>query len=381
MKRSLLYTILTVSLTLFVTAGCNNFGRKPKTNQENKSSKTIQKSPYNRAKKLDSKAVPVIVGVAKPGNITRYIFTNGTAQGITDITMKSQVNGTVEEVYKDLGEWVNKGDSIGKIDNTEYDAQFKQAKANLMAAGASYKSVKLQMKAAERLYKQKAISENEYISAQSNLQKAEAAVNGAEASLEIAQKNYNNSQFISPVDGYITDFSLKIGENISTGSPVCHIVNPKKLIINTGVGETDIMYLHEGQTVELDYREMVKKAGKIIGVGIKKKDNTATYPVKIELDNSDGKLYPGMIVECKIYTQTYKDVFYTSEDNLVRELDQTYLYIVTKDNKAKKVPVTLGEVIGENVIIKSGIERGMYIVTDGIENLSDGTQVEIKITR
>ena len=159
------------------------------------------------------------------------------------------------------------------------------------------------------------------------------------------------------------------------------MTNSEKLIINTGVGETDIMYLREGQPVKLNYRDKVKKAGKIVGIGIKKKDNTATYPIKIELDNSDGQLYPGMIVTCKIYTQTYNNIFYTSEDNLVRELDQTHLYIVTKDNKAKKVTVTTGEVIGENVIIKSGIERGIYIVTDGIENLSDGTQVEIKIKR
>jgi len=59
----------------------------------------------------------------------------------------------------------------------------------------------------------------------------------------------------------------------------------------------------------------------------------------------------------------------------------TYLYTVTEDNRAKKLAVTTGKVIEGNVIIKEGLKSGMRIVTDGIENLSDGTPVQIKITR
>ena len=380
MKRNLWITIIPAILILLIAVGCNNLGKKP-IPEKIGSSQNAKEASFRSNKNVKNETIKVIVEVAKPRDITRYIYTSGITEGITDITMKSQVNGTVEELYKQLGDWINKGESIGKIDNIVYEAQLKQAEANLMSAQASYNSFKLQMKAAERLHKQKAISENEYISTKSNLQKAEAALKGAEASLKIAQKNYNNSKFISPVDGYITDLPLKIGETITAGSPVANIVNSKKLIVNTGVGESDILYLHKGQTVMLNYRDKIQKEGQIIGVGISKKNNTATYPVKIEVVNSNGRLFPGMVVTCKIYTQTYRNVFYTSEDNLIRELDQTYLYTVTEDNRAKKLAVTTGKVIEGNVIIKEGLKSGMRIVTDGIENLSDGTPVQIKITR
>ena len=380
MKRNLWITIIPAILILLIAVGCNNLGKKP-IPEKIGSSQNAKEASFRSNKNVKNETIKVIVEVAKPRDITRYIYTSGITEGITDITMKSQVNGTVEELYKQLGDWINKGESIGKIDNIEYEAQLKQAEANLMSAQASYNSFKLQMKAAERLHKQKAISENEYISTKSNLQKAEAALKGAEASLKIAQKNYNNSKFISPVDGYITDLPLKIGETITAGSTVANIVNSNKLIVNTGVGESDILYLHKGQTVMLNYRDKIQKEGQIIGVGVSKKNNTATYPVKIEVVNSNERLFPGMVVTCKIYTQTYRNVFYTSEDNLIRELDQTYLYTVTEDNRAKKLAVTTGKVIEGNVIIKEGLKSGMRIVTDGIENLSDGTPVQIKITR
>lgn len=333
-----------------------------------------------RAPSMVSEKVPVVVQTVEPESLTRSVEVTGVLEGVTDIVMKSQVAGTVIEVYKQLGDWIDAGEEIGRIDNVDYAVQLKQAEANLLSAEASFKSIEMQMRATETLYREKSVSENEYVTAQSNLQKAQAARDGAEAALELAEKNYNNSRFLAPVSGYIVDLQLKVGETVTTGSPVCSIVDTRNLIVNTGVGESDIVYLKRGQKVKLRYRDGVERTGEIIGLGIKKSEDTANYPVKIELSNSDRLLFPGMIVRCSITTKTWKDVLSVSQNSIVTEYDTSYLFVVDEEGKAHRQQVVVGNRIGDNVVIEQGLQPGAVVVTNGIENLSEGTPVEIRVS-
>ncbi len=368
-------------LVLLLTTGCTGAGGG-KGSLFKKRKPPAQDPQQGAYKEMSGtiKKVPVVVKRIKPGDLTRYTLVTGVLEGETDIVMKSQVSGTVIDVYKSLGDWIDAGEEIGRIDNTDYEVQLKQARANVLSAQASYKALELQMKATEKLYAGGNVSENEYMTAQSNLQKARAAQDGAEASLQLAEKNYNNSRFLAPVSGYIAGLSLEVGETITTGASVCSIVNTKRLVVNTGVGESDIVFLHRGQKVTVRYGNTIERPGRIAGIGIKRSENTANYPLKIELDNPDRKLYPGMIVQCSIETKTWKNVLYIPQKDLLEEYDQPYLFVVTDEEKAHKLRVVLGEKIGENVIVTQGLQPGMKVVTDGAENLTEGTVVDIRIT-
>ncbi|MBN1327169.1 MAG: efflux RND transporter periplasmic adaptor subunit, partial [Candidatus Cloacimonetes bacterium] len=196
---------------------------------------------------------------------------------------------------------------------------------------------------------------------------------------EQANKAYDNSRFVAPVAGYIADLPVSIGEMLNMGMPICSIVNSNKLKIKTGVGEMNIMKLKKDQEVIIQSDQFDRTfVGRISGIGIRPLQNSAMYPVEIELDNSKNILLPGMAVKIRILSNVYQDIIYTSQNNLVRQYDNTYVFVVDEDNKAVRKQVFTGPEVGEDIIITSGLEFGEKLVIEGMENLDAGSAVEIR---
>ncbi len=331
-----------------------------------------------KSKQQQDKAFTVMVEKVAPQNLEEYINFTGKLEGITDITLSSQTHGKVVKIYKKLGDWVKKGESIGRIDNAGHQNQLNQAKATVLAAEANFDVAEMQMKASERLYKEQSISEAEFILATSSFKSAKAGLDGAKANLENAQQNLDNSQFTAPVSGYIADMNLEIGQTITTGMQVCTIVDSRKLVIKTGIGESGIKYVKRGQQVEIYHDSHSETfAGTITGVGIKPVNGATNYPVEIIMGNPDGILYAGMVIEGRIQSNIHKNVIFTSLNNIVQEYDQKFVFII-EDNIARQRKVTIGKKVGENIIITSGIENGELLVIEGMENLEEGSSVEIR---
>ena len=252
-----------------------------------------------------------------------------------------------------------------------------QAKALLLAAEAAFENAELQIEASEVLYKNENISHAEYITAKSSLKNAQAGLDGAKAGVERAQRFYDNSRFVSPVSGFISNLPIRVGESIVNGQIVCGIVNSKKLVIRTGVGESDIVNLKRGLLVSVEYSDK-KFNGRIIGLGIKPLPNSASYPIEIELDNPNRELLPGMVVRCHILNKTYEDVIYVSANNVITLYDNSYVYVVDDDNRAHRRRVVLGDQIDRSYIIEDGLQTGEKLVIEGVESLNEGSLVEIR---
>ncbi len=329
--------------------------------------------------KKEAAPTSVIVEVVQPRDLEEFIKIVGTLEGITDITLSSEVNGKIVEKLKNLGDWVNKGEAIGRIDNAELKNMVDQADASLLAAKASFESAELNLTTSKKLYDDGKVSKMSYLEAQIGHKNAQAGLEAAKAGLESAKRYLENSLFTAPVSGFITNINLEVGEMIGAGSPVCSIVNTKKLILKTGIGESNILNVSKGQHVSIHYDDYKQEFdGVITGVGIKPIAGTANYPVEIELDNTDQMLLPGMVVEGYILAHVYEDVIYTSLNNISEKYDDKLVYIIDENNTAHKINIELGEEVDRDVIIKKGLNPGDRLVREGYENLQEGTKVIIK---
>ena len=329
--------------------------------------------------KEEARKIPVIVQDVKLRNLEQYIRITGKTEGITDIVMTCETSGKVISVNKILGDRVEKGDEIGSVENEDAAIMVLQAEASVLASEASYETADLQMQASERLYKNEMISQAEYLQTKSNFKNYLAGLNSAKAGAEQAKRAYANSKFISPVSGYIADIKIEVGEAAAFGQPICSIVDYETLLIKTGIGENEIQKLNKGQKVKVvkvgNEKEFI---GSISGIGIKPINDTSLYPIEISVkNNTKNELLPGMVVETKILSRTFKDVIYTSMNNIIQEYDERFVF-VTAAGKAERKKVILGAEVGENVVIISGINVGDRLVTDGKENLETGTVTDIR---
>ena len=280
-------------------------------------------SACNRGGKPGPKAAnttqPVMVEELELRSLSDFITVSGKLEGITNIVMSAESAGRVLQLYKRLGDRVAQGERIGRLDNEVSQIRVEQARSGL-----------------------------------------------------------SGSYLTAPESGTISNLNVAVGQFLAAGQPVATITNASRLILKTGVGESQIAKLRVGQTAVISMVGSSEQyQGRIRGFGISPLQGSSNYPLEIEI-SSPRNLMPGMVVSAKILTDTYNNLLYTDITNIVREYDKTYVYVVTPETKAEKRPVTLGNVIGEFVVIANGAEPGERIVTSGAENLEEGSLVEIR---
>lgn len=323
--------------------------------------------------------VPVITWEVASRNLKEFVTITGRLEGIVDVTLTSETSGRIVSLTKDLGDKVSKGEVIGYVDNDDLKIALDQARASVVSAEAALDNARLTLNSSERLYKENTISEAELLRARSGYKSAEAGLMSARAGEESAKKRLEQSRFIAPVSGFIADITVDEGETVMMGTPVCTIVDHRKLIIKTGVPEKDIKMVENGQRVELrNGRYSGPITGTVSAIGIQPTQRTASYPIEITLENPDLELLPGMVVQGSILARTFDNVIYTSLNYILREYDTSYVYVVDEEQIARRKSVELGRQIGEYVILSSGIDTGEFLVIDGYANLEDGTPVDVR---
>jgi RND family efflux transporter MFP subunit len=318
----------------------------------------------------------VIIESVVERDLNEYIRLTGVLEGKTDITFNSEVSGQIVGIYKRLGDSVRRGEAIGKIDNAEQEIFVKQAESVLLAAQASLIAAQATYNANSSLYQENRLSSVEYQMSLSNYKNALATVQNASAQLELRERNLRNSLFRSPVDGRIVNLPIRVGQTIAPGQKIAGIADIRSLKIRSGVGENAIRSLQRGQVARISYRGNPDTfEGKVTGIGYKPLDNIVSYPIEIEMANPEMKLYPGMVVNVEIRSHTHSQVIYMLLNNVQKEYDQHFVYVVDAENTAHKTYVTLGKQINENVIILSGLKSGDMLVVEGFDNIADGVKV------
>ena len=330
------------------------------------------------AQSEEIKPVTVQGEVLEYKTFKKYIEISARPEGITDVAVTSETNGRIVSVSKNIGDDIMKGEEIGRIDNADYVLRLKQSQASLSAAEANLEAAEIELKAAEKLFESKKISNTEMLRTRSNYKTASAGVEGAKAALEQSRKALENTKMLSPVTGKITDVSIKTGENTFTGSPVCTIVDTRKLRIKTGLGESDIAKLNKGMTVEIFHENLDSPiTGQITGIGMKPYANSSNYPVEIIFDNPEDRIYPGYVVNCRILSSVIHNSIVISTDNIVNEPDGDYVY-TAKNGTANKIRITTGLKHGDSVIVTSGLKTGDVLIVSGTDILEDGISVKVK---
>ncbi len=358
--------ILSLGIVLILLVGCGKPGGRSRGGNMQGKQDTVLKSP-------------VLVNEVKKQDLKEYVTVSGTLSGIIDVTMMSETSGTILEIYKSLGDYVEKGEEIALLDNDHIRIQYEQAQASFLASEASLATANASFNSSEQLFKDGSISKMEYDNAVASLKQAQAGLAGAEANLEASKLSFEKSRLTAPVSGYIASTELEIGNNVTQGTKLLTIVDYTKLKLKTGVNESELFSIKKGQavTVKSELANQMLK-GKITGIGMKPLTNSSTYPIEIEANNPKGNFAPGMVVVGEILSKTYRKQIYTSLNHILDDYGKKFVYVINSEDKAEKRIVELGSIIDEYVIIKSGLAEGDRLVTEGMEMLNEGAPVEIK---
>jgi len=354
------YTFIVFSvLVLLITTGCG----RPSPSTEN-----LQEG--------NEITVPVIVEEIIKRDLAEYINITGKLKGISEVTFYSETSGRVLNIYKTLGDWIEKNENFGVLDNQVFRIRYDQAVASLASVQAALEKASLNHDTANKLFDRESISRVEYQQSLFAYQAAVAQRDGAKANLESAQRSYENSRLVAPATGYISSINISEGETLSPNTPIATIVNDSQLILATGISERHIRNVDKDQNVIIDYRGK-EYSGVIRGVGVKPLPNSSSYPVEIVLDNKERELMSGNIVNARIQSNLFEDVIFIESANIRTQLDKSYVYIVDDNSLAIKVIISKGKQVDNYTIVTDGISTGDLLITEGIDSVQDGTPVNL----
>ncbi|MGR8981021.1 MAG: efflux RND transporter periplasmic adaptor subunit [Gammaproteobacteria bacterium] len=354
-------------------AGCNNH-----------SGEKVQKTPPN----LPS------VTIAQPlaQDVTEWDEFTGRIEAVSSVDVRARVSGYLEKVKFKAGENVKKGDLLFVIDPKPFAALLNHAGAELDRARARLELAKNDLERAERLFRAKAISEEEYDARSKGLREAEAAAQSAQANVVTARLNLDFTKIRAPIDGRIGRELITEGNLVSGGGADATLLT---FIVTT---DPVYVYVDADERSVLKYRRLAQQSGGV-GAGetpvrlavadetdfphqgrldyISPREDTATGTVTLRgvFPNPDGLLSPGFFARIRVRGSAPYPAILLPDRAIATDQAQRFVWVVNKENQTEYRPVVLGARIGRSRVIKQGITPDEWVVIDGLQKLKPGIEV------
>ena len=280
-------------------------------------------------------------------NISQTILSTGTLQAVTTVDIGTQVSGKISKLFVDFNDNVRKGQLLAIIDTTNLVTQVRDAKSNLAKTKADYHQATVTHEKNTKLYEQHYISELDFISSQTNVESALAAMQSAESALERAKTNLGYAFIYAPISGKIQNRAIEEGQTVaaSLSAPTLFTIagDLSQMKILSNVDESDIGQIAVGQKVDFTVQAYPEKKfwGEAVQIRINSQvvSNVVNYTVVVNAENKDQILLPGMTATVDFYIQEKDSVMvvpnsalrFTPPDDMLTE----YTAEMEKQNKSK----------------------------------------------
>ena len=340
---------------------------------------------------------PPTVTVSKPvvKDVTYYLYKTGRFVANQDVAITARVSGVLEQRLFTEGQLVNAGDVLYIIEQTQYAAAVKEAKAGVDSAEAQRKLTLAVLNKSRAAYKDLAISEVDVMQAQANYDLALAALDNAKAMLTNAELNYSYTEVKAPVSGRISRSLVDVGNLVGPGGQntlLTTIVDAESLKIYFSVTEKELaVYLEddaprvEEQTDEDAYRfalsaavgsnSKYEHAGRIDFVDNAVDPNTGTFLLRGKFENPDNKLVAGMFTRIRIPLRIIKDALTVPEIALGQSQAGYYIVTVDKENTAHIQNVSVSFIQEGVAAISDGLQADDTIIINGMALVQNGSKV------
>ena len=244
------------------------------------------------------------------GDMVQLVTATGQLNPMTNVVVGSQVSGIISKLFVDYNSPVTNHEVIAQLDPANYQAQVNLAKGDLASARAALELAKAEEKRQKTLYESKIVADSDYDTAVATLHQAEATVQMKEAALQQAQVNLAYTTIYAPVDGVVLSRSVDVGQTVaaSLSAPTLYTIanDLAKMQIDALVSEADIGGVDTNQPVKFSVDAFPSRTfqGTVIQIrnSPQTNQNVVTYDTVISVDNSEGKLRPGMTANVSIIT-------------------------------------------------------------------------------
>jgi len=300
--------------------------------------------------------------------------------------------GPVDEVLVEVGDRVEKGDVLVRLDSARIQASLELERAALSEKEAAATSARGELALAEqelqrleRLKESVAFSQAAYDDKRkdvniniSEVAEAEAAAARAQSNVRLAEIDLEYSQIRAPFDGIVSERHTEAGTYLNIGDEVVTLINDQHLEVEADVPSDRIAGLLPGRVVGLVMADGRRFEATVRAVVPEENAMTRTRPVRLSpgIEDTGKPLAANQSVTVDVPVGEPRDVLSVAKDGIIARGNGHVAFVVA-DGKAQPRSVQLGEAVGDRFEVLSGLAPGDLVVVRGNERLRPGQAVMV----
>ncbi len=322
--------------------------------------------------------VPVTVVTAVTEVIERWEPAVGELEPVTAPTVAAEVGGRIVGVEAEVGDRVDAGQVLARIDAEDYRLAAAAAGAEVQRLEALVRARRLQVRRLRSLARDKSASQSDLDDAQAELDALRAQLVGARVKRQQAERDLRRTRVTSPIAGRVYERRVSVGDYVKQGSPLFSITQVDRLRARLPYPESLGSVLRRGLPVRLESPMAPGRTVQARVSDLRPRIRPGNRAIEALVDvPNPGDWEPGASVTGHVRILHREDAVVVPERAVVRRPAGEVVYVIEGERVRQQV-VRLGLRLPGRVEIRSGLEPGTRIAADGAGFLTDGAAVEIR---
>ena len=310
-------------------------------------------------------------------DLEKTTVATGKVEPRDEILIKPQISGIIDELYKEAGQTIRKGEVIAKVKVIPELGTLNSAESRVRLAELNAKQGETDFSRVEKLFEDKLVSREDYEKAEVSVKQAREELQTAKDNLEIVKEgitknsaSFSSTLIRSTIDGLILDVPVKAGNSVimsntfNDGTTIATVANMNDLIFRGKIDETEVGRVHEGMPVKLTIGALQNLSFDAILEYISPKgveENGANqFEIKAAIQVPDTVMIrSGYSANAEIVLERAQKALTLPESTIEFSGDSTFVYVMTDSVPAQKFErkeVKVGMSDGIKIVIKDGVD-------------------------
>ncbi len=323
--------------------------------------------PEEKEKEASDAAIPVSLSAVETEIRTDPVATAGTIASLGEARLSFKIGGVIDKIYVKEGQQVQAGQVLATLNMTEIEAQVSQAQL-------SYEKSERDVERVKNMLRDTAATLEQF-------QNASTGLDLARQSLSIARFNREFARISSPVAGTVIKKMMNEGEMTGPGSPVLVLISNRKndWVAKVGVSDRDWARLKPGDKAEIQLDAYPDESfpGAVTFLSQVADPVTHLYDVEIKLTGAVPRMAAGLFAKVRLWPSQSRSYQVIPVEALLEGHGKDGFVFVAENGKARKVPVKIGYLDKEKVLLTGGLDSVGHVISGGSAFLTEGAEVNV----
>jgi multidrug efflux system membrane fusion protein len=340
-----------------------------------------------RSSAPQTRPVPVVAAPVSRRDVPVFLQGLGTVTAFKTVTVKTQVDGRLDQVLFREGQAVRQGQVLAQIDPRPFQIQLRQAEGALARDQAQLENAQINVTRDRRLIAEKLIAQQQVDADVAAAGQLEGAVQIDKAAVQAARLNLEYARISAPLDG-VTGI-----RQVDPGN-VVHAADPNGIVVITQLDPVAVLFtLPQDQLTPVSEQlargplavdaysrdgSTVLGSGRLALIDNQINQATSTIRLKAIIPNPRRLLWPNQFVNAQLHLMTHTGALVVPATALQRGPAGTFVYVIGSDMTASPRPVDVQATQGELALVAKGLEEGERVVVDGQNQLRPGSRVAVR---